>query len=77
MKGMKKVFFLLLLGGVLAALLAGCGGGGGQKAAKRELKVYNWGDYIDPDILKNFEKETGIHVIYDTFATNEDMYVKV
>ena len=76
MKGMKKAFFMVLLCGVLAALLAGCGGGG-QKSAKRELKVYNWGDYIDPEILKSFEKETGIHVIYDTFATNEDMYVKV
>ena len=76
MNGMRKAFVLLLLCGVLAALLAGCGGGG-QKSAKRELKVYNWGDYIDPEILKSFEKETGIHVIYDTFATNEDMYVKV
>ena len=75
MKGMKKAFFMVLLCGVLAALLAGCGGG--QKTAKRELKVYNWGDYIDPEILKSFEKETGIHVVYDTFATNEDMYVKV
>ena len=75
MKGMSKTFFLLLMCGVLAALLVGCGGG--QKTAQRELKVYNWGDYIDPEILKSFEKETGIHVIYDTFATNEDMYVKV
>ena len=75
MKGMSKTFFLLLLCGVLAALLVGCGGG--QKSAKRELKVYNWGDYIDPEILKSFEKETGIHVVYDTYATNEDMYVKV
>ena len=72
MKSMRKAFFLLLLCGVVAALLAGCGGGG-QKAAKRELKVYNWGDYIAPEILKSFEKETGIHVVYDTFATNEDL----
>ena len=75
MKGMKKAFFLTMLCVVAAALLVGCGGG--QKAAKKELKVYNWGDYIDPEILNSFEKETGIHVIYDTFATNEDMYVKV
>ena len=75
MKGMKKAFFLTMLCVVAAALLVGCGGG--QKAAKKELKVYNWGDYIDPEILKSFEKETGIHVVYDTFATNEDMYVKL
>ena len=39
--------------------------------------MYNWGDYIDPEVIKDFEKETGIKVIYDTFATNEDMYVKI
>lgn len=57
-----------------AALFAGCGG---EKTPARELKVYNWGDYIDPDILKSFERETGIRVVYDTFATNEDMFVKL
>ena len=59
---------------LMGAILVGCGG---EKKAQRELKVYNWGDYIDPVVLEDFEKETGIHVVYDTFATNEDMYVKV
>ena len=75
---MKKLWKLLLVIGVCilgAMLLTGCGGGG--KSAKRELKVYNWGDYIDPEVIKIFEKETGIHVIYDTFSTNEEMYVKI
>ncbi len=65
---------LILMVVICAIALVGCGGG---KKAERELKVYNWGDYIDPDVLADFEKETGIHVIYDTFATNEDMYVKI
>ncbi|MGP1586006.1 MAG: ABC transporter substrate-binding protein [Schwartzia sp. (in: firmicutes)] len=73
---MKNVLHIL---GVLALALcavvfSGCGG---EKTAKRELKVYNAGDYIDPDFIKAFEKETGIRIIYDTWATNEDMYVKV
>ena len=44
---------------------------------KETLYVYNWGDYIDESVLGEFEKETGIKVVYDTFATNEDMYVKI
>ena len=38
------------------------------------LKVYNWGEYIDEDVITQFEDETGISVIYDVFETNEEMY---
>jgi spermidine/putrescine transport system substrate-binding protein len=41
------------------------------------LTIYNWGDYIDPDLLSKFEKETGIHVTYETFDSNEAMFTKV
>jgi len=41
------------------------------------LTVYNWGDYIDPDLIKKFEKETGIKVIYQTFDSNEAMMTKI
>ena len=41
------------------------------------ISVYNWGDYIDPDVIDVFEAETGIKVIYETFETNEDMYAKI
>ena len=75
MKKFIKAICLLMVCVVAAAFFTGCGGE--KKAAKKELKIYNWGDYIDPETIKIFEKETGIHVIYDTFATNEDMYVKV
>ena len=39
-----------------------------------EVKVYNWGEYIDPEVITDFEKEYGIKVIYDMFETNEEMY---
>ncbi len=39
-----------------------------------ELYVYNWGEYIDPQVIDMFEEETGIHVTYDMFETNEEMY---
>ncbi len=42
-----------------------------------EVVVYNWGEYIDPSVLKDFEKETGIKVVYEEFETNEIMYPKV
>ncbi len=46
-------------------------------ANSNSLVVYNWGEYIDPDILDQFEEETGISIIYDEFETNEIMYPKV
>ena len=39
--------------------------------------VYNWGDYIDPEIITMFEDETGIDVVYEEYETNEIMYPKV
>ena len=42
--------------------------------ASNELYVYNWGEYIDESVIQDFEAETGIHVVYDLFETNEEMY---
>lgn len=41
------------------------------------LNVYNWGEYIDPEVITMFEKETGIQVNYDEFEMNEEMYPKI
>ena len=41
------------------------------------LTVYNWGDYIDPDLLSKFQRETGIRVVYETFDSNEAMLTKI
>lgn len=41
------------------------------------LYVYNWGEYIDPELLEKFYEETGIRVVYETFDSNEAMMVKV
>ena len=42
-----------------------------------KLVVYNWGEYIDPEVLTMFEEETGIDVVYEEFETNEIMYPKI
>jgi len=39
--------------------------------------VYNWGDYIDPELITQFEQETGYKVIYETFDSNEAMLTKI
>lgn len=49
----------------------------GSAGSKDTITVYNWGEYIDPDLLDQFTKETGIKVIYETFDSNEAMMTKV
>jgi spermidine/putrescine-binding protein len=44
---------------------------------EKVLNVYNWSDYIAPDTLANFEKETGIKVQYDVFDSNEILHAKL
>lgn len=65
---MKK-FISILLVVFLIAGLTGC-----QKKNVPTVYVYNWGEYIDPDVIDLFEEETGIKVEYDDFVENEDMY---
>lgn len=50
---------------------------GSSAAHSEQVIVYNWGEYMDPEVIEQFTKETGIEVIYDEFETNETMYPKV
>ncbi len=65
----------MIRGVVIAIAMAMAGCSGGDKAAT--LNVYNWSDYIDPALLEQFTKETGIKVVYDTFDSNEVQETKV
>lgn len=42
-----------------------------------ELSVYNWEDYIDEQVLRDYEEEFGVRIIYDTYASNEDLLAKL
>ncbi len=53
-----------------AGLLMGAGGIASAQQEEKVLNIYNWSDYIGPDVIKNFEKETGIKVRYDNFDSN-------
>lgn len=46
-------------------------------AEAKVLNIYNWPDYIAPDMVSNFEKETGIKVNYQTFENNEALQAKL
>ncbi|WP_427814436.1 ABC transporter substrate-binding protein [Enterococcus sp. 22-H-5-01] len=48
-----------------------------SNASSNVLNIYNWGDYIDPELIKQFEKEYGYKVNYETFDSNEAMEAKI
>jgi len=72
LKKYVKVIAVFLMIMALVATLPGCG-----KGPTVTINVYNWGEYIDEEVIDLFEKEYNINVNYETFATNEDMYVKL
>lgn len=71
---MKKLFYFI----VVVILFAACSDDRGQY-----LKVYNWADYIDEELLSEFEQwyyeQTGesVEIIYQTFDINETMLSKI
>ncbi|MCI5098489.1 MAG: polyamine ABC transporter substrate-binding protein [Rhodobacteraceae bacterium] len=50
---------------------------GATAALAEEVRVYNWSDYIDEELLSKFEAETGIKLIYDVFDSNEVLETKM
>lgn len=86
---MKKI----VLGAIcLGVLLSGCGGGAKPPAAQeggkestaapeaggdKVVNVYNWSDYVDPTVLADFTKKTGIKVNYDVFDSNQVLETKM
>lgn len=48
-----------------------------SRSTEGTLTIYNWGDYIDPDLITAFEEETNLQVTYETFDSNEAMYTKI
>ncbi|MGE8069464.1 polyamine ABC transporter substrate-binding protein [Pseudomonas sp. NPDC089569] len=68
----KKVAGKTLLAMSLAGIMAGA-----VQADDKVLHVYNWSDYIAPDTIANFEKESGIKVVYDVFDSNETLEAKL
>lgn len=67
---MKKTFLRAALAGV--TLLAS-----GLSAAQPTVRIYNWIEYLPPQILKDFERDTGIRPVYDVFDSVETLESKL
>jgi putrescine transport system substrate-binding protein len=65
---MRRLFVIAALAAAIGTMAA---------AQERVVNVYNWSDYIDPQVLEQFTKETGIKVRYDTFDANETLETKL
>jgi spermidine/putrescine transport system substrate-binding protein len=69
----KSVSFAMLLSLVLLSILTlSCGGESGKR-----LYIYNWTYYTPDSVIEKFETEFGVEVVYDSFASNEEMFTKL
>lgn len=62
--GLGIIYLALLFGGVFTK-------------NSNQVYVYNYGEYIDPEVIRMFQEETGIEVVYDEYETNEIMFTKI
>ena len=65
---LRRCFSWLCLGFAIAAVLTLLSPPAG--AEQRVVNFYNWSNYMAPEVLEAFTKETGIKVVYDTFDAN-------
>src|SRR5262245_1181051 len=56
---------------------SGAGGTSGGQFAGQRLNVFNWSDYIDPDLIPEFEKRTGAKVQYDNYSSESELETKL
>lgn len=79
---MKRILSIILVSALLIFTLTACAGSSKNQEAIEKygsdtLKVFNAGEYVGENVIKNFEKQFGVKVIYETFESNEMMYTKV
>lgn len=75
LKKLKK--FVAVISSLVLIFSSFVGCKNNEDNGKRTLNVFNYGDYINEDLIDKFEEETGIEVVYDTYESNEIMYQKV
>ena len=66
-----KRFLAVLMAATLVITLTAC------KSDKETLYVLNWGEYMDPDLVEQFEDEYDVNVVYDEVGSNEEMEVRI
>ena len=59
---------------IVSMLLLFCGS---CSKNKQVLYIFNWSDYIDPDLIKEFEQQNKCTIKYSTYDSNENMLTKI
>ncbi len=71
---MRSAYILVVVVVILAVIGVFFAFSGGQQ---KELRILNYSEYIDPDLLRMFEEQTGIKVIYDEYEAAEEAWPKL
>lgn len=74
---LKKISAVTCASLLTTSFFVGCGNSEGKIGSNGKINLFNWGDYIDQDLIKQFENETLIDVVLENYDTNEIMYEKV
>ncbi|WP_019155026.1 ABC transporter substrate-binding protein [Robertmurraya massiliosenegalensis] len=77
MNKLIRVFITVIIASLLLLLAINRLNSAEGFSSGNTLTVYNWGDYIDDELIDRFEEETGIKIIYETFDSNEAMLTKI
>lgn len=64
---MKRLVWLVLVGLLVAAVPAGA----------QVLNIYNWAEYIPDDVIRDFQREYGIRVVYNVYSNNEELHARL
>ena len=73
----RAAVLALPLGALVLGVALSSSGGRGRPFEGQWLNVFNWSDYIDPDVIKDFEERTGASVQYDNYASDEDLEARL
>jgi len=68
---------MLMLAGLLFTACNNDSADNNDDSARTTITVFNWGDFIHPDVVGMFEEETGIRVTYSMYESNESMYERL
>jgi spermidine/putrescine transport system substrate-binding protein len=74
LKKLSKILAVML---VLSVTMLNLSGFASARAEKKVLNLFTWANYVPDDVVKKFQKETGIKVNYSNFSTNEEMMAKL
>jgi spermidine/putrescine transport system substrate-binding protein len=73
----RRQLLKFAVAGAVGNTLASCSKSRSTGSGERQLNIYSWPDYIQPEAIPDFEKKYGIKVVYDTVSSNEALIAKL